>query len=101
MSKKVISISLGLSNEDYHFSTKIFNEEISIKRFGTDGDLDRARELITQFDGQADVISLGKMNIFFKVGQRIYIHKKIQKLANLAKNTPVVDGIHIKTSRIF
>lgn len=98
MSKKVISISLGLSSEDYHFSTKIFDEEVSIKRFGTDGDLDRASELITQFDGQADVIALGKMNIFFKVGHRIYIHQKIQKLANLAKNTPVVDGIHIKNT---
>jgi predicted amino acid dehydrogenase len=98
MCKKVISISLGLSSEDYHFTTKIFDEEVSIKRFGTDGDLDRARELIAQFDGQADVMSLGEMNIFFKVGHCIYIHKKIKKLANLAKNTPVVDGIHIKNA---
>lgn len=98
MSKEIVSISLAPSRTDFEFATEIFDEKVHVRRFGTDGDVLRARELISQFDGQVDAIGLGGMNIFFRVGQRTYIHKQIHQLASAAKATPVVDGIHIKNT---
>jgi predicted amino acid dehydrogenase len=98
LSKEIVSISLAPSSSDFELTTQIFREEIHVRRFGTDGDMLRARELVLQFDGQVDAIGLGGMNIFFRVGQRTYIHKQIHQVASAAKATPVVDGIHIKNT---
>jgi len=98
MSKEIISISLETSSRDYEITTHIFGKNVHVRHYGTDGDMERARELIAKFDGQVDAIGLGGMNIYFKVGNRTYIHQQIQKLACTAKKTPVVDGVHIKNT---
>lgn len=98
MNKEIVSISLGLSSRDYEFNTKIFGKNIHIRRFGTDGDVLRARKLVAKFDGQVDAIGLNNMNISFKVGRHTYIHRQIQQVARAAQTTPVVDGIHIKNT---
>lgn len=98
MSKEIVSISLAPSSSDFELTAQIFGEKVHVRRFGTDGDVLRARELVSQFDGQVDAIGLGGMNIFFRVGQRTYIHKQIQQVASAAKATPLVDGIHIKNT---
>lgn len=86
------------SSSDYEFTTQIFDERVHVRRFGTDGDASRASELIKKFDGQVDAMGLGSMNIYFRLGQRTYIHKQILQIANSAKATPVVDGIHLKNT---
>jgi hypothetical protein len=98
MNKEIVSISLGLSSHDYEFDTKLFGKNIHIRRFGTDGDVLRARKLVAKFDGQVDAIGLNNMNISFKVGRHTYIHRQIQQVARAAQTTPVVDGIHIKNT---
>ena len=92
MTKEVVSISLGPSSHDYELSTRMFHEEIHVRRFGTDGDVSRASELVAHFDGLVDAIGLGGMNIYFRVGRRTYVHQQIQRVASAAKTTPVVDG---------
>jgi hypothetical protein len=59
----------------------MFGEEIHVRRFGADGDVRRARELVSQFDGQVDAIGLGAMNVYFKVGHHTSIHQQIQQIA--------------------
>ncbi len=98
MTKEIVSISLGPSSRDYEFTTQMFGEEIHVRRFGADGDVRRARELVAQFDGQVNAIGLGSMNIYFKVGHRTYIHRQIQWVAEAARTTPVVDGVHLKNT---
>lgn len=98
MTKKIVSVSLGSSDRDYEFTTQLFGEEVHVRRLGTDGDIDRARELVAQFDGQVDAIGLGGMDFQFKVGGRIFIHHQIQQVAQAAQTTPVVDGIHLKNT---
>ncbi len=98
MTKEIVSISLGPSGRDYEFTTQMFGEEIHVRRFGADGDVRRAHELVAQFDGQVDAIGLGGMNVYFQVGHRTYIHQQIQQVANAAQISPVVDGVHLKNT---
>ncbi len=98
MAKKIISISLGPSIDNYAFTTRLFGEEFYVQRFGTDGDAPRARQMVAQFDGQADAIGLGGMNITLRVGRRTFVHRYTQHIANGAQSTPVVDGTHLKNT---
>jgi hypothetical protein len=98
VTKKIVSVSLGPSSRDYEFTTQMFGEEIHVRRLGTDGDVRRACQLVAQFDGQVDAIGLGGMNIYFRVGQRTYVHQQIQQVAKAARVTPVVDGVHLKST---
>jgi predicted amino acid dehydrogenase len=98
MTKEIVSVSLGPSSRDFEFTTRMFDEAVHVRRFGADGDVRRARDLVAQFDGQADAIGLGGMNVYFKVGHRTYIHQQIQQIAITAQTTPVVDGVHLKNT---
>jgi hypothetical protein len=98
VTKEIVSISLGPSNRDYEFTARLFDQEIHVWRFGTDGDVRAARELVAQYDGQVHAIGLGAMNLYFKVGARTYTHQEIQQVASAAQSTPVVDGVHLKST---
>ena len=98
MTKAIVSVSLSPSSRDYTFTTELFGEEVHVRRYGTDGDVHQARELVAQFDGQVDAIGLGGMNIYFRVGTHTYIHKQIQKIASVAQATPVVDGVNLRNT---
>lgn len=96
MPKEIVSVSLGPSSRDYEFLTTFFGEEVHVRRIGTDGDANLARQLIAQLDGQVDAIGLGGMNLYFKVGHRTYVHRQVRDIAAAAHSTPVVDGVHLK-----
>ncbi len=98
MSKEIVSVSLGPASRDYEFSTRMFDQDVRVQRFGVDGDVRRARELVAHYDGQVDAIGLGGMNIYFEVGRRTYVHQQVQQIASAASTTPVVDGVHLKNT---
>jgi predicted amino acid dehydrogenase len=98
MTKEVVSVSLGPSNRDFEFTTQMLGEQVHVRRFGTDGDAYRARELVAEFDGKVDAIGLGGMSIYFRVGHHTYVHRQIQQIASAAQITPVVDGVHLKNT---
>jgi len=98
VTKEIVSVSLGPSTRDFAFTTKLFGEEVHVRRLGADGSVQRACELVAQFDGQVDAIGLGGMNVRFRVGNRTYVHKQIQRIASTAQATPVVDGAHLRNT---
>jgi predicted amino acid dehydrogenase len=98
MTKEIVSISLGPASRDFEATTQMFGGEIHVRRFGTDGDVRRARELVAHFDGAVDAIGLGGMNVYLQVGSRSYVHQQIEQVANAAQITPVVDGVHLKNT---
>lgn len=98
MFKEIVSISLGPSSRDYAFTTQLFGQEFHVRRLGTDGDEQRARALVARFDGQADAIGLGGMNLYFKIGRHTYVHQRVQHIASAAHSTPVLDGTHLKNT---
>jgi len=98
MTKEIVSISLGPSGRNYEFTTQICGQDVHLRRFGADGDVGRARELVAEYDGQVDAIALSGMSVYFKVGRRTFVHQQIRQVASAAQTTPVLDGVHLKNT---
>lgn len=96
--KQIVSISLGPKSRDYEFSTPFLGKEFAVRRFGTDGDLARAAELLDEWDAKADAIGLGDIQFEFEIGPDRLTHEATKKLRERAYNmrTPVVFGDELR-----
>jgi len=96
--RRVVSVSLGSSKRDKTSQVTILGQEFEISRIGTDGDMKRFAELIRELDGKVDAIGLGGIDRYLWVGNRRYTFRDADKLARIAKITPVVDGSGVKNT---
>ncbi|MGQ9824087.1 MAG: quinate 5-dehydrogenase [Desulfotomaculales bacterium] len=96
--KKVVSVSLGSSKRDHRAVVELLGEEFEISRIGTDGDLNRATEIIRELDGRVDAIGLGGIDVYLYAGKTRYAVVDGLKLMAAAKKTPVVDGSGLKNT---
>ncbi len=94
--KRVVSVSLGSSRRDKRVEAVFFGERFSVERIGTDGDLRKFAELIQELDGKVDALCFGGMDIWIRCGKHRYAFREPKKLAQLVKQTPVVDGSGLK-----
>jgi len=94
--KWVVSVSLGSSKRDKKVDAEFFGERFLIERVGTDGDLRKFADLLQQLDGKVDALCFGGMDIWVRCGKRKYALREALKLAQLVKQTPVVDGSGLK-----
>jgi len=96
--KQIVSISLGSSETDYEFETEFLGQNFFIRRFGTDGDLEVAAEMLLQWDKEADVIGLGNIKFPYGLGPRYLTRKHEGKLAKLGSQiqTPVTIGSELR-----
>jgi predicted amino acid dehydrogenase len=94
--KQVLVIHINEGSE----TTKVsfLGEEIQIRRVGCHGDIERARSLITENDGQVDAIALEGMPAQLKLGGARRTHEVGAKLLKAAEKTPVVDGTGLRGS---
>ncbi len=92
--KQVVSISLGTSQNDYEFETEFLGQDFRVKRFGVDGNLEKAAALLLQWDKSADAIGLGQMKFPQAIGSRWRAQNRQDKLQRLAAQiqTPVTMG---------
>ena len=95
-SKIVLSVSLGSSSRDMRIETVIGGTHFVIIRRGTNGSIPEARRIIQEADGKVDVICLGGIDRWLRIGKRVYEIRDARKLALVAKITPVVDGSGLK-----
>lgn len=96
--RRVVSVSLGSSKRDKTSQVTILGQEFEISRIGTDGDIKRFAELIRELDGKVDAIGLGGIDRYLWVGNRRYTFRDADRLARIAKVTPVVDGSGVKNT---
>ncbi|MEL7565201.1 MAG: quinate 5-dehydrogenase [Dehalobacterium sp.] len=96
--KRVVSVSLGSSKRNHTVQAAILGEEFSIERLGTDGDVNKAMEMIASLDGKVNAIGLGGTDLYIYAGGRRYTFRESLKLRNCAPNTPVVDGSSLKNT---
>ncbi len=95
--KKVVSVSLGSSKRDHEAVIQLFNQDIEVSRVGTDGSLDKAKEIFEQLDGKVDAFGLGGTDLGLMVDKKWYpIHSVLRIIKNI-KKTPIVDGTGLKT----
>ncbi len=96
--KRVMSVSLGSSVRDHTVETEILGQRILIERIGTDGDIEKAIELIKKYDGQVDAFGLGGIDLYIYAGARRYTFRDAKRIARAAKKSPVVDGSGLKNT---
>jgi predicted amino acid dehydrogenase len=92
--KRIIQISLGPSLDDYEFETRFLDQSFNVQRFGTDGDVDQASDLILQWNKKADAIALGSVGLTNAAGPKAVSEKALAKLLKLGSKlqTPVTSG---------
>ncbi len=96
--KRVVSVSLGASKRDHVFETDFMGEHFRIERIGTDGDWDKAINLIREMDGKVDAFGMGGIDLYVHLAGKPYIIKDAKKLIAEARKTPMVDGSGLKNT---
>jgi hypothetical protein len=93
---KIVSVSLGSSKRDKTTATRLLDEDVSLQRTGTDGDLARAIQLIGELDPQVDAFGLGGIDLYLCAGGKKWPIRDAFKLKRAAKTAPVADGSILK-----
>lgn len=96
--RRVVSVSIGSSERDHSVETEILGIPFKVERIGTDGDMDRALEMIKDLDGKVDAIGLGGIDLYIFIGNRKYVLRDCRRLADATKVTPTYDGSVVKIS---
>ena len=94
--KHAVSVSLGSSKRDKSTTIRFKNEEVLVERFGTDGDIEKARKMYLELDGKIDAFGVGGVDLYLRLDGRDYPLRAALKLVNGVKTTPLVDGRGLK-----
>jgi predicted amino acid dehydrogenase len=90
--KKVVTVSLGDSQQDFRFETEFLGQRFEVRRFGADDDITKAWELMRRHQADADAIGLGDVGDHFHVGQQTLINKETQRLLKVVTRVPATTG---------
>lgn len=96
--RRVVSISLGSSKRNAAAELELAGQKFIVERIGTDGDTDKAKELMQQWDGKAAAIGLGGTDLYVYAGNKRYTFKESADLVANVHETPVLDGSGLKNS---
>jgi hypothetical protein len=95
---RIVSVSLGSSRRDKTVETEFLGRPVVVQRLGTDGDMQKAAQMIEDLDGKVAAIGLGGIDLYLIAGKRRWIIRDAARLAAHAKTTPVVDGSGLKNT---
>ncbi|MEA1968096.1 MAG: dehydrogenase [Thermodesulfobacteriota bacterium] len=92
--QQITNISMGPESDNYQFETEFMNQHFTVRRFGTDGDLEKAKDLLLKWNKKADVICIGSFQFAYTLGSKPVTDKKTQDLFQLASQLqiPVTTG---------
>jgi hypothetical protein len=96
--KRIVSISLGSSKRNHAVDIDVAGYNCRVERIGTDGNMSKMIEMISELDGQIDAFGLGGMDFYVYAGKRRYTLREAKKVAHAAKKTPIVDGSGLKNT---
>jgi predicted amino acid dehydrogenase len=94
--KKVVTVSLGSSKQDFSFETDFLGWHFQVKRFGADDDTGRAWELMRRQQATADAIGLGEIADHWNVGQDTVVSKETRRLLNVVTRVPATTGARLR-----
>ena len=94
--KRAVSVSLGSPARDKRVVVNMAGEQVELERIGTGGDVQRARALFAELDGQVDALGVGGIDLCVRLGEREYPIRSAVRLIADVHTTPVVDGHVLK-----
>jgi len=96
--KHIVSVSLGSSKRDHAFETDFMGETFRIERIGTDGDWNKAIQLIRDLDGKVDAFGMGGIDLYVQLAGKRYVIRDAKRLMVEARKSPMVDGSGLKNT---
>jgi hypothetical protein len=96
--KHIVSVSIGSSKRDHKTQVEILGETYVVERRGTDGDIKKAIELVSELDGKVDAFGMGGIDVYLNAGKNRYRLRDAIPIKAAAKITPMVDGSGLKIS---
>jgi len=92
--KQITNISLGTEDDDYKIETKFLGKKFSIQRIGTDGDINKAEDLLLKWNKKAAAICLSGFKFPYTIGSKKMPNKETSELLELCSQlqTPVTTG---------
>jgi len=92
--QQITNISMGPESDNYQFESEFMDHHFTIRRFGTDGDLKKANDLLLKWNKKADVICIGNFQSAYTLGSKPITEKTTQELFQLANQLqiPVTTG---------
>lgn len=96
--KRIVSVSIGSSERDHVAELELQGQKVRVERIGTDGDVNKAIELIQELDGHVDAFGMGGIDLYVWAGNRRYELRDARRIARAASRTPIVDGSGLKNS---
>ena len=94
--KRAVSISLGSSKRDKSVKVNLNGQEILVERIGTDGDIEKVRQMYLDLDGKVDAFGVGGIDLYLRLDGREYPLHAALKLVSGVKQTPLCDGRGLK-----
>ncbi|KPA18513.1 Shikimate/quinate 5-dehydrogenase [Candidatus Magnetomorum sp. HK-1] len=92
--KEIISISLGEKSKDYSFKTFFLGQDFQIRRYGFDGDIEKAANKMLELENSASAIGLGTIRFPFSDINQSKSIKDAETLKKISKTVrvPVTTG---------
>jgi len=94
--KRAVGISLGSSKRDKSVVVDLNGQKIQVERIGTDGNVEKARQLYLDLDGKVDAFGVGGVDLFLRLDEKEYPLHAALKLVSGIKQTPLCDGRGLK-----
>ncbi len=94
--KKVVTVTLGSSKQDFDFETDFLGERFFVKRLGADGDHRKAWEMLRRQQASADAMGVGETSDHYHVGLRTIVNRETEKLTKVVTRVPVTTGAHLR-----
>jgi predicted amino acid dehydrogenase len=94
--KKVVTVTLGSSKQDFAFETNFLGHRFSVQRMGADNDTGKAWELLRRQQANADAIGLGEIGDHYQVGLRTVVNKETKRLLNVVTRVPATSGATLR-----
>ncbi len=94
--KKVLTVTLGSSKQDFEFKTKFLGQDFSVRRMGADDDTGKAWELLRRQQNNVDAVGLGEIGDHYQVGLRTVVNKETHRLMNVVTRVPVTTGATLR-----
>ena len=93
--KKIVTVSLGSSKQDFSFDTEFLGQRFRVQRLGADDDTTKAWELMRRHQATADAIGLGEIGDHWHVGQSTVVNKETRRLLKVVTRVPATTGSHL------
>lgn len=94
--KRAVGISLGSSSRDKSVRVNLNGQEILVERIGTDGDIEKARQMYLDLDGKVDAFGVGGVDLYLRLDEKEYPLHAALKLVSGVRQTPLCDGRGLK-----